>query len=109
MATTSFAQTSARITIQNKNISVIKALKKEVEKQSDYPVGYNDSQLKNKPVLCLNFKDIPLESALAQILKRTEIYKNMYNIEDPDHAIGFCTYWKFNESEGDIAKGYLCI
>lgn len=35
-----------------------------------------------------------------------EIYKNMYNIEDPEHVTGLCAYWKFNEGEGDIAKDY---
>ncbi len=68
IATSSFAQTSALITIQKKNISVIKALK-EVEKQSGLSVGYNDSQLKNKPVLNLDLKAVTLENALTQILK----------------------------------------
>lgn len=35
-----------------------------------------------------------------------EIYKNMYNIEDPENVTGLCAYWKFNEGEGDIAKDY---
>lgn len=35
-----------------------------------------------------------------------EIYKNMYNIEDPENAPGLCAYWKFNEGEGDIAKDF---
>lgn len=35
-----------------------------------------------------------------------EIYKNMYNIEDPENTPGLCAYWKFNEGEGDIAKDY---
>ena len=60
MQTPSFAQNSAKITIQKKNISVIEALK-EIEKQSDYSVGYNDSQLKNKPVLNLDLKAATLE------------------------------------------------
>ena len=55
MQAPSFAQNSAKITIQKKNISIIEALK-EVEKQSDYSVGYNDSQLRNKPVLNLDLK-----------------------------------------------------
>lgn len=45
MQTSTFAQSSAKITIQKKNISVIEALK-EVERQSDFSVGFNDSQLK---------------------------------------------------------------
>lgn len=35
-----------------------------------------------------------------------EIYKNMYNIEDPENAPGLCAYWKFNEGEGDTAKDF---
>lgn len=35
-----------------------------------------------------------------------EIYKNMYNIEDPENAPGLCAYWKFNEGEGDVAKDF---
>ncbi|TRX43509.1 hypothetical protein FNW54_18150 [Bacteroides sp. HF-5092] len=68
MQTPTFAQNSAKITIQKKNISVIEALK-EVEKQSDFSVGFNDSQLKNKPVLNLDLRAATIENALAQILK----------------------------------------
>ena len=53
MQAPSFAQNSAKITIQKKNISIIEALK-EVEKQSDYSVGNNDSQIRNTPVLNLD-------------------------------------------------------
>ena len=46
LSTSTFAQnSSARITIHKKNISVIEALK-EVEKQTKLSVGYNESQLK---------------------------------------------------------------
>lgn len=68
MQTSTFAQSNAKITIQKKNISVIEALK-EIERQSDYSVGFNDSQLKNKPVLNLDLRTVTLENALAQILK----------------------------------------
>ena len=68
MQTSTFAQNSAKITIQKKNISIIEALK-EVERQSDYSVGFNDSQLKNKPVLNLDLRIVTIENALAQILK----------------------------------------
>lgn len=70
MSTASFAQTNAKITIQKKNISVIEALK-EVEKQSGLSVGYNDSQLKNKPVVSLDLKSAPLDNALSTILHGT--------------------------------------
>lgn len=78
MQTSSFAQNSAKITIQKKNISVIEALK-EVEKQSDYSVGFNDSQLKNKPAISLDLKAVALEEALSQILKGSGF---IYQIKD---------------------------
>lgn len=65
-----YAQSDVKITIQKKNISVIEALK-EVEKQSHMSVGYNDSQLKNKPVITLNIQAKPLAYALSQILQGT--------------------------------------
>ena len=71
LATTVFlAQNGAKITIKKNSISVIEALK-EVEKQSGMSVGYNDSQLKNKPAITLNIEAASLENALAQILKGT--------------------------------------
>ena len=87
MQAPSFAQNSAKITIQKKNISIIEALK-EVEKQSDYSVGYNDSQLKNKPVLNLDLKAVALENALAQILRGsgfTYQFKDKYIMIIPDN------------------------
>ena len=83
----SFPQNSAKITIQKKNISIIEALK-EVEKQSDYSVGYNDSQLRNKPVLNLDLKAVALENALAQILRGsgfTYQFKDKYIMIIPDN------------------------
>jgi len=50
--TTAFAQGGMKITIQKENITVIEALK-EVEKQSKLSVGYNDSQLIDKPAINL--------------------------------------------------------
>ena len=87
MQAPSFAQNSAKITIQKKNISIIEALK-EVEKQSDYSVGYNDSQLRNKPVLNLDLKAVALENALAQILRGsgfTYQFKDKYIMIIPDN------------------------
>ena len=66
-----FAQnSSARITIHKKNISVIEALK-EVEKQTKLSVGYNESQLKNKPSISLALEKATLENSLTEILKGT--------------------------------------
>ena len=87
MQAPSFAQNSAKITIQKKNISIIEALK-EVEKQSDYSVGYNDSQLRNKPVLNLDLKAVALENALAKILRGsgfTYQFKDKYIMIIPDN------------------------
>lgn len=70
MQVTAFAQNGVRITIQKKNVTVIEALK-EVEKQSKFSVGYNDSQLKDKPAINLNLVKVELEKALSVILKGT--------------------------------------
>ena len=81
--TTAFAQGGMKITIQKENITVIEALK-EVEKQSKLSVGYNDSQLIDKPAINLNLKNIDLEKALSIILKGTGftygIKRNYINI-----------------------------
>lgn len=87
MQTAAFAQSSAKITIQKKNISVIEALK-EVERQSDFSVGFNDSQLKNKPVLNLDLRTVTVENALVQILKGsgfTYQFKGKYIMIIPDN------------------------
>ena len=71
LSTSTFAQnSSARITIHKKNISVIEALK-EVEKQTKLSVGYNESQLKNKPSINLALEKATLESSLKEILRNT--------------------------------------
>ena len=60
-----------RITIHGKNISVIEALK-EVEKQTKFPVSYNESQLKSKAVINnLTLNNVILDDALKEILKNT--------------------------------------
>lgn len=80
---TAFAQGGIKITIQKENITVIEALK-EVEKQSKLSVGYNDSQLIDKPAINLNLKNIDLEKSLSIILKGTGftygIKRNYINI-----------------------------
>ena len=71
LSTPTFAQSSnVRITIHQKSISVIEALK-EVEKQTKLSVGYNESQLKNKPSIDLALEKATLESSLVKILKGT--------------------------------------
>ena len=88
--TVSLAQNGAKITIKKNSISVIEALK-EVEKQSGMSVGYNDSQLKNKPAITLNIEAASLENALAQILKGTGFtyqLKEKYIMIIPEHQSG---------------------
>lgn len=58
--TTAFAQNGVQITIQKENVTVIEALK-IVEKQSKFSVGYNDSQLNDKPAINLNLAKVELE------------------------------------------------
>lgn len=67
---TAFAQNGVRITIQKENITVIEALE-EVGKQSKLSVGYNDSQLKDKPSIRLNLIKVEFEKALSTILRGT--------------------------------------
>lgn len=68
---TAFAQQKdVRITIRKNNITVIDALK-EVEKQSGMSIGYNDSQLKDKPPINLNLANESLPNALSKILEGT--------------------------------------
>lgn len=89
MQTPSFAQNSAKITIQKKNISVIEALK-EIEKQSDYSVGTIDSATeKQSHVLNLDLKAVALENALKQILQGsgfTYQFKDKYIMIIPDKS-----------------------
>lgn len=67
---TTFAQKNITITIQNEKITVIDALQ-EVEKQSHLSVGYNDSQLDDKPAISLDLVKASLDNALSTILKGT--------------------------------------
>lgn len=70
MQAMAFAQNGVRITIQKNNVTVIEALK-IVEKQSKFSVGYNDSQLNDKPAINLNLKNVELGKALSIILNGT--------------------------------------
>ena len=71
MAGTAFAQTgNVRINITKTNISVVDALK-EVEKQSGLSIGYNSTQLSQKPAINLNLQDAGLSSSLSTILNNT--------------------------------------
>lgn len=76
---TIFAQNKIQITIQNEKITVIEALE-EVARQSKLSVGYNDSQLNDKPAINLNLVKVDLDKALSIILDNTGfIYKIQNN------------------------------
>lgn len=60
----------ARISIAGKNIGVAEALK-EVQKQSGFSIGFNQSQLDSKAPVSLNLKDAELSTSLSAILKGT--------------------------------------
>lgn len=68
--TFALAQNDSKITIQQKNITVIDALK-TVEKQSKMSINYSDSELTGKVIAQLNLQNASLETALDTILKGT--------------------------------------
>ena len=65
-----FAGNDNKISIKQKNIPVIEALKM-VEQQSQMSINYSDSQLKGKSISNLSLNDALLPSALETILKNT--------------------------------------
>lgn len=68
--TLTFAQSDSRITIIQKNTTVIDALK-TVEKQSKMSINYSDSELKGKVIANLNLQNASMTTALDAILKET--------------------------------------
>ena len=68
--TFALAQNDSKITIHQKNITVIDALK-TVEKQSKMSINYSDSQLKGKEIVQLNLQNATLATSLDTILKGT--------------------------------------
>lgn len=69
-STLAFAQSGNKITIQQKNITVVDALK-TVEKQSKMSINYSDSELKGKEIANLNLQNVAVPAALDVILKGT--------------------------------------
>ncbi|WP_289771891.1 STN domain-containing protein, partial [Bacteroides acidifaciens] len=69
-STLAFAQSGNKITIQQKNITVVDALK-AVEKQSKMSINYSDSELKGKEIANLNLQNVAVSAALDVILKGT--------------------------------------
>ncbi|MCP9611752.1 TonB-dependent receptor [Coprobacter tertius] len=78
-----FAQSGETITIKKQKITVIEALQ-EVARQAHMYVGYNASQLKDKPDISLNIEKETLQQALSRILKGTGF---SYRIKDRNIAI----------------------
>ena len=70
MQTLAFAQSDSKITIQQKDITVVDALK-TVERQSKMSINYSDSELTGKVIAQLNLQNASLETALDTILKGT--------------------------------------
>ena len=70
MQTLAFAQSDSKITIQQKDITVVDALK-TVERQSKMSINYSDSELKGKKIADLNLEDVSVATALDAILKGT--------------------------------------
>ena len=70
MQTSAFGQKDSKITIQQKNMTVIEALK-SVERQTKMSINYSDSQLKSKKLTNLNLKNALITTALDTILKGT--------------------------------------
>lgn len=68
----------SKITIQQKNITVIEALK-TVEKQTQMSINYSNSQLRGKTIVNLNLKNALVTTALDEILKGTGF---IYQIHD---------------------------
>lgn len=71
-------QKDSKITIQQKNITVIEALK-TVEKQTQMSINYSNSQLRGKTIVNLNLKNALVNTALDEILKGTGF---IYQIHD---------------------------
>ena len=60
MQTLAFAQSDSKITIQQKDITVVDALK-TVERQSKMSINYSDSELKGKKIADLNLEDVSVK------------------------------------------------
>lgn len=71
-----FAQGNSKITIQQNQISVVKALQ-EVEKQSKKSIAYNSSKLEGANAIDLDLKGATLEDALSLILSGTGLSYQM--------------------------------
>ena len=78
LQTAAFAQNNVTITIKKKNITLQEALR-EVEKQSDYLIAFNESKLEKTKRVNLNITAESLDKTLASILSGTGL---SYKIKD---------------------------
>ncbi len=78
LQTAAFAQNNVKITIKKKNITLQEALR-EVEKQSDYLIAFNESKLEKTKRVNLNINAESLDKTLASILSGTGL---SYKIKD---------------------------
>lgn len=70
-ASVTYAQEATRISIKKENISIKEAFR-EIEKQSNMSVAYNQSKLQSGQQLSLDINNVSLNEALDQILKQTD-------------------------------------
>ena len=78
LQTAAFAQNNVKITIKKKNITLQEALR-EVEKQSDYLIAFNESKLEKTKRVNLNINAESLDKTLTSILSGTGL---SYKIKD---------------------------
>lgn len=78
LQTAAFAQNNVKITIKEKNITLQEALR-EVEKQSDYLIAFNESKLEKTKRVNLNINAESLDKTLTSILSGTGL---SYKIKD---------------------------
>lgn len=78
LQTAAFAQNNVKITIKKKNITLQEALR-EVEKQSDYLIAFNESKLEKTKRVSLNINAESLDKTLTSILSGTGL---SYKIKD---------------------------
>ncbi len=78
LQTAAFAQNNVKITIKKKNITLQEALR-EVEKQSDYLIAFNESKLEKTKRVNPNINAESLDKTLASILSGTGL---SYKIKD---------------------------
>lgn len=85
-----FAQTNEKVTIQQKKMTVVDALR-SVEKQSKMSINYSDSELSGKIINGLNLQNKSVPAALDVILKGTgfvfEIHGNYVVITKKKAAV----------------------